>query len=248
MSLDAGIPADKLIAHRGFQLHYPENSPLAIEKAIEYGAIYVEVDVQFSADGIPILYHDDHLQRISGLKGKLNQFTFQQLQIITAGEPGRFGQTFSETRISPLTALTEILQLHPAVQALVELKEEAVRDYGADFCIARIRQALAPVTEQCILISFDIQALKTAKLEGYQRLAPVIRDWGLRQKIISELNAEMVICNYKRIPARESIAMPDCRVALYEIDNIPLAASLLARGADLIETFAFAEMCGTRHE
>ena len=237
-----GIPAGKLIAHRGYQRHYPENSPLAIEKAIECGALFFEIDVQFSADGIPLLYHDDHLKRISGKKGKLNQFHFDALATLTAGEPGRFRQQFSDVRITALSALVRILQQHPAVQVLVELKEEAVREYTAAFCLERSRETLAPVMDRCILISFDIDALRVAHSTGYTRLGPVLRDWTMRHSVAKELDAEMVICNYQRIPARDSLFMPHCAVAVYEIDAIPLAQSLLDRGASFIETFAIGEL------
>ena len=237
-----GIPAAKLIAHRGYQRHYPENSPLAIEKAIACGALFFEIDVQFSADGIPLLYHDDHLKRISGVTGKLNQYNFDELEKITAGEPGRFKQQFSEVKISPLSALVAILQRFPATQVLVELKEEAVRDYSAAICLASIREVLSPVINQCILISFDIDALRVAKNMGYTRLGPVLRDWALRHSIAEELQAELIICNHKIIPKKDSLLIKNCAVAVYEVDSISLAHSLLERGAQFIETFAIGEM------
>jgi glycerophosphoryl diester phosphodiesterase len=244
MQNDRGIPARHLIAHRGYQRHYPENSPLAIEKAIACGALFVEIDVQFSADGIPLLYHDEDLKRISGAKGKLNQYRFDALAGMAAGEPGRFGKQFSTVKIAPLATLADILQEHPTVQALVELKEEAVRDNTATTCLTRIRETLAPVMDRCILISFDIDALRTAKVMGFKRLGPVLRDWALRHKIAQELDAELIICNYKRIPAKDSLLMENCAVAVYEVDSIALAQSLLARGACFIETFAIGEMLG----
>lgn len=245
MQNDRGIPAENLIAHRGYQRHYPENSPLAIEKAIACGALFVEIDVQFSADLIPLLYHDDHLRRISGAKGTLSQYHFDALAAMTAGEPDRLGKQFSAVKIAPLAALVDILQRHPSVQVLVELKEEAVRDNTAVTCLARIQEILAPVMERCILISFDIEALRTAKGMGFKRLGPVLRDWTLRHKIAQELEAELIICNYKRIPAKDSLLMEKCAVAVYEVDSIALAQSLLSRGARFIETFAIGEMLGT---
>lgn len=236
------IPASQLIAHRGYQRHYPENSPLGIEKAIACGALFVEIDVQFSADGVPLLYHDADLQRISGVRGKLTQYHYRALQELTAGEPGRFGQQFDHVRIASLSALVDILHQHPTVQVLVELKEEAVRDYSASVCLGRIREVLAPVFNRCILISFDIKALREAQRMGFRRLAPVLRDWSLRQKIADELEAELVIINHQRIPAGDSLVMSNCGVAVYEIDDITLAHSLLARGARFIETFAIGEM------
>jgi glycerophosphoryl diester phosphodiesterase len=242
-----GISAKKLIAHRGYQRHYPENSPLAIEKAIACGALFFEIDVQFSADGVPLLYHDDHLKRISGINGKLNKYGFCELKKFTAGEPSRFKQQFSSIKISPLSALVDILQRFPAVQVLVELKEEAVRDYGAAICLASIRAALQPVINQCIFISFDIDALRIAKSMGFTRLGPVLRDWALRHNIAEELQAELVMCNHERIPKKDSLLIKDCAVAVYEVDSIPLAYSLLERGAQFIETFAIGEMLGAHN-
>ena len=56
-----------LVAHRGYQAKYPENTALSLNKAIAAGALFIELDVQFSADQLPIIYHDTDLQRVSGL-------------------------------------------------------------------------------------------------------------------------------------------------------------------------------------
>ena len=60
------INANELVAHRGFRGKYPENTILSITKAIEAGALFVELDVQFSEDKLPIIYHDSELSRVSG--------------------------------------------------------------------------------------------------------------------------------------------------------------------------------------
>ena len=46
--------ADVLIAHRGWQRRYPENTLAAIEGAITAGALHIEIDVQLSRDGVPM--------------------------------------------------------------------------------------------------------------------------------------------------------------------------------------------------
>lgn len=239
------LTADKLIAHRGFQKHFPENSPLAIQKAIEYGAKYIEVDVQFSSDEIPLLYHDDHLERISGRVGKLRQYAFEKLGSFSANEPERLNKQFGEVKITQLQQLVDIMQQHPHIEVFVELKEEATRDYGATFCLQRIHAVLEKVLARCILISFDIDALRLAKNYGFTRLGAVLRDWSTRHTIAKELSAECIICNHLRIPKTGSLHMESCRVAIYEVDDIAHANTLLARGADLIETFSIGEMLGT---
>lgn len=232
----------QLIAHRGYQRHYPENSPLAIRQAIACGARRVEIDVQLSADAVPILYHDADLQRISGVRGKLTQYHWRALQALTAGEPGRFGDRFAGVRIAPLSALAELLQQHPQVEVLVELKEDAVRDHGAGVCLAAIRSALAPVIARCILISFDHDALREAQRVGFRRLAPILRDWSIRHALANELDAELLVINHQRVPPGDRFDDAPCGVALYEIDDTLLAHRLLARGARFIETFAIGEL------
>jgi len=53
---------EHLVAHRGWQRRYPENTLPAIKGALDAGARYIEVDVQLSADGVPVLFHDRTLQ------------------------------------------------------------------------------------------------------------------------------------------------------------------------------------------
>jgi hypothetical protein len=49
---------DRLVAHRGFSWHYPENTVAACEAALALGIKRVEVDVQLDRDGRPVLAHD----------------------------------------------------------------------------------------------------------------------------------------------------------------------------------------------
>ena len=167
------------------------------------------------------------------------------MQILTAGEPLRFGNRFSDVHIAGLSELTRILREHPDVQALVELKEEAVRDHGAAFCLNSIRETLGAAMPRCVLISFDLAALNVARSYGFRRLGAVLRDWSSRRQVADELEAEMVICNYKRIPANDSLTMEQCAVVLYEVDTLSLAHKLLQRGASYIETFNSGQMLGS---
>ena len=61
----------KLVAHRGYQRKFPENTLLGFTEAITAGACHVETDVQLSADAIPVLYHDDSMRRISEVEGAI---------------------------------------------------------------------------------------------------------------------------------------------------------------------------------
>ena len=69
-------------AHRGLHSRdkaVPENSLTAFRLAAEagYGA---ELDVQLSKDGQVVVFHDDTLDRVCGVHGRVDEFTFEELQ------------------------------------------------------------------------------------------------------------------------------------------------------------------------
>ncbi|MDD3336031.1 MAG: glycerophosphodiester phosphodiesterase [Eubacteriales bacterium] len=73
-----------IFAHRGFSGQYPENTMLAFQKAIELGAHGIETDVQLSKDGIPVLIHDETLNRTTNGSGYVRDFTLKELQQLDA--------------------------------------------------------------------------------------------------------------------------------------------------------------------
>src|SRR3990167_7458000 len=147
-----GMLQDRLVAHRGYQRNYPENTLLAYREAIAAGARAIETDVQLSADRQPVLYHDATLSRVSGRRGRVDQLTLAQLLALPAHEPKRFAATFVANRITPLSALVELLAAHPGVTAYIEIKHEALAFVGIEQCYRIIADCLAPVASQCVLI------------------------------------------------------------------------------------------------
>jgi hypothetical protein len=69
-----------IVVHRGIWRQAPENSLLAIERAISAGYDVVEIDVRRSADGQFFLLHDDTLERMTGLDQAPEMLTSQQLR------------------------------------------------------------------------------------------------------------------------------------------------------------------------
>lgn len=70
------------IAHRGFHDNRgecPENSLPAFERAIQMG-YGIELDVQLTKDGVPVVFHDWDLKRAAGVDRKIRDCTFEELQ------------------------------------------------------------------------------------------------------------------------------------------------------------------------
>ncbi len=66
------------INHRGWY-EAPENTLSAYRESSKHGFKYVECDVQFTLDGIPVLLHDDTIDRTSNGSGTLSQMTYAEL-------------------------------------------------------------------------------------------------------------------------------------------------------------------------
>lgn len=69
------------IAHRGYSGKFDENTMLAFRKAIEYKADGIETDVQLSKDGIPVLIHDETLERTTNGNGFVKDYTLSELKM-----------------------------------------------------------------------------------------------------------------------------------------------------------------------
>jgi glycerophosphoryl diester phosphodiesterase len=69
-----------VIAHRGASEDERENTLPAFERAIALGADFVELDVQVSADGVLVVFHDVDLDRLTPLKGPLRRRPLAELR------------------------------------------------------------------------------------------------------------------------------------------------------------------------
>lgn len=239
----------ELIAHRGYAAHFPENTLPALEAAVAAGARLVEIDVQLSADGVPVLFHDQGLRRVCGVSGSLHRRRYSELQALSAHEPARLGKRFVGTPLVSLARFRRFLEENPGVTAFVEAKPAAVRHFGVDRMLDAIAGALQPVAPRSVLISSSVPLLRAARdrtaggLEplGWHALGGVIERWRQRWAL-SELRPEYLFCAVRGLPRNGEIRFPPARIAVYEITSASLAVALRRRGVDLIETFAIAEL------
>jgi glycerophosphoryl diester phosphodiesterase len=77
-------------AHRAAHDVHPENSMAAIERAIALGVDIIEIDVRLTKDGVPVLMHDDTVDRMTNGKGKVKELGFAQVeQLRLKGSDGK---------------------------------------------------------------------------------------------------------------------------------------------------------------
>lgn len=233
----------ELVAHRGYTRHYPENTLLAIDGAIAAGARYIEVDVQLSRDGVPVLFHDATLERLCGIDGGIHDYTAGDLAQYRVRDAQRFGARFDDAHIATLAQLTETLSQHEHVTAFIELKRIALRHAGISAMLASVHAALAPVLNRCVLISYSLEALRDARGAGWPALGAVIDSWDERTlPVIADIAPQYLFCDVDGLPPTGDLRADPAKVVVFEVADAAIALALAARGVDLIETFAVGEM------
>ncbi len=145
----------KIFAHRGASAVTPENTLPAFEKALEMGADGIELDVQATADGALVVFHDYNLGRTTTGNGQLRKFTLQQLAAIDAGV--RFDDAYKGTPIPTLEQVFDLVGDSCIVN--VEIKNEDWNGGREAEPLARIIQ-LRQLHDQVIVSSFNPVALR----------------------------------------------------------------------------------------
>jgi glycerophosphoryl diester phosphodiesterase len=143
-------PAPWVVAHRGETFGAPENTLAAFELAAARGADAVELDVQVSRDGVPVVIHDRHLDRTTDGFGPVRSRTWAELRSLDAGswyDPRYRGE--------PIPALEDALAwaCRSGLPLLAEVKTHPFLDEDAAEPLTRVLGDLsdAPV----VLFSSD---------------------------------------------------------------------------------------------
>jgi glycerophosphoryl diester phosphodiesterase len=151
-----------VFAHRGGALLAPENTMAAIDNGLALGADGLEIDVQLSADGIPVVIHDRTLDRTTDRTGPVLGLTASELARVDAGfHFTRDGGYPFRGQGCGVPTLDEVLARHSTTRIIIEMKggePELARAVGA-----AIRRAAA-VDRTCVGSFYQpsIDALRAA--------------------------------------------------------------------------------------
>ena len=108
MRLSSKFILPKLIGHRGVKNLKPENTLESITKAFELGLECVEIDVKVSKDNIPLLLHDDTLDRTTNGSGLVCNFTFDHINHLDAGY--FFYKSKTDIKIPSLRSVLDLIK------------------------------------------------------------------------------------------------------------------------------------------
>ena len=230
----------QLVAHRGYPKRYPDNSLAGIRAALDAGARHLEIDVQLSTDGTPWLFHDESLQRVCGVGGRLVDLSDAGIEGLRASEAPRLGDAFLDEPVARLSAVADELRGRPEVFTFVEIKPVAVTAFGAGPVVEAVAAELAGLEGRCAIISFSTDCLRAAEATPFER-GLILTEWEQLAREGPELGCEYTFCDVDLLPSEGELEL-DSRLVVYEVVDPELAALLGARGARFVETFAYPEM------
>ncbi|MEX0719901.1 MAG: glycerophosphodiester phosphodiesterase [Balneolaceae bacterium] len=191
-----------VIAHRGASAYYPENTMSAFKAAYELGAEMIELDITLSKDGEIVVIHDEKLGRTTNRKGRVVDFTLEQLKELDAGS--WFDASFTSEKIP---TLEEVLIFAKDKIALnIEIKTEAVTKNTFSGIEERSLELVKKygMEEHVIFSSFDYRAISHLReLDVDIPLALLYDRRQAARKLPSVLldifNANAFNCNYRKL-------------------------------------------------
>jgi glycerophosphoryl diester phosphodiesterase len=239
---EASLP--QLIAHRGNAAEYPENTLQAFASAVELGVRNIEFDVQFTSDHVPVVFHDSDLQRVSGRPECIHDIRWAEMSGIPVGESSRFGQRHAFTCAPSLAQTVDAIAGWDDVTAFVEVKRASLRRFGHTAVLTRIAEVLRPVLQKCVLISFDLPAVKILRSMTAARIGWVLDHYDESAQDEAHAAApDFLFCNLERVPDAATRLWPGpWQWAIYEVRDLATAMHYQALGARYVESMTVRAM------
>ncbi|KAJ1480980.1 PLC-like phosphodiesterase [Baffinella frigidus] len=171
-SIPMQYPLPMVIGHRGAKDIAPENTIAAMRAAKAVGTTCVEVDVMLTKDGVPVIHHDNTVDRCTTGAGRLQDLNWAELRELDVGS--HFCPDFKDERIPSLKEMVEVcwalgLDLNIEIKhsnddaALVPTEEERLREVELATVTCLTLLSLDADPERVFLSSFSIPALEVAQ-------------------------------------------------------------------------------------
>ncbi|WP_421621074.1 glycerophosphodiester phosphodiesterase family protein [Alkalilimnicola ehrlichii] len=222
-----------IIAHRGDVERYTENTLPAFCSALERGADGIELDVQFTAEGTPVVFHDRDLRRITGQRGNLADLEDKALDTLGL----RPGPDQAGFHLPTLREACECLA-HARVPIFVEIKTDALPHHRVSTAVVDVLRQSEAIAGHRVLISFSEAALRIARSYARVPVGWVLEGWDIASRERAEaLQPDWLFCDITLLPPGTApLWTGPWDWAVYEINETGPAEALARRGVKAIET------------
>jgi glycerophosphoryl diester phosphodiesterase len=237
------------MGHRGAKALAPENTLSSMKAAAAAGARWVEFDVMLTADGEPVLFHDDTLQRTTGVKGAMAKTPFATVRGLDAslGFARRYG--LREGRRFVGRADCRVPSLEDTVACLLELgltpnvEIKPTAGLAAETAELALTRMLPLWPQDCLpplISSFERVSLAVAR-----RVAPhwprgllageFPRDW---RRAMTDLDCASLHLDWQRTRRADVAAVKAAgyAFAVYTVNGVRAGRRLLDKGVDCLIT------------
>ncbi|WP_448809532.1 glycerophosphodiester phosphodiesterase [Agromyces bauzanensis] len=166
-----------IVGHRGDRAEAPENTMPGLELAMD-DLDFVETDVQLSRDGVPVLFHDASLERVTGDRHRVGDLDLARLRALDVG--AWYDTSYAGERMPTLDEFLTALAARETARALVELK--------ADWRVDQVRRVIDLIERHGLRGRVVLQSFSLETLFALQQVSPTTP----RILLIRELPAEPV--------------------------------------------------------
>ena len=190
-----------IIGHRGASAVAPENTITAFRSAIHAGADGIEFDVRLSADGIPVVIHDDTLSRTHGLRRRVADLTGHELDEL--GVP----------------SLRDLFELMSGNEMLLCLEIKGSSAELAERCCELVREF--SFEERTIVECFDLNVLKLVDLKTAALFEPrIYPDKYIVDRALA-VGASVLALHHRlaKAPLVEKAKLAGLRVVVWTVDD-----------------------------
>jgi glycerophosphoryl diester phosphodiesterase len=201
----------EIASHRGGAFLWPENSLLAVCRALEWPVEQVEFDVHASADGEPVVIHDATLDRTTDGAGPVVALPWEALRRLRVRGTG--GEAVPH--------LEEVVGLIAASPQVVRMEIKAGAD-GRPYpgLLSRCGAVLdaAGMRGRCVVMSFEAATVAEATLAGgFRERVLLVESRPVRGMRVQELVAACRSCGATELGVHEAMADMPLRDALREV-------------------------------
>jgi glycerophosphoryl diester phosphodiesterase len=198
-----------VIAHQGGEGLRPSNTMEAFEYASGIGADVLEMDVHSTRDGVLVVIHDDTVDRTTDGSGRVQDFTFDELQALDAGYywTADNGVTYPyRGQGITIPSLEEVLRNYPEFRMNIEIKQET----------PSIRQPLCDLLRQnrlekrVLVASFNQRAMN-----DFRKVCPEVATSAVQNEVILFFAFKTLLLAPTYSPTAYAVQVPEYRFNIH---------------------------------
>lgn len=226
-----------LVAHRGNAGEFPQNTLPSVQSALDLGARFIAVDVQASANGVPMVVRDYDLGRCAGIPGAVGALTAAELAQIDVSEPQRFGVRFRGTCIPRLVDALSLITQRRETTVFACLGRASIARVGQEQMISLVAEAVRPFRSRCILVSSDLAVVYRARQSSGLQIGWHVQANDARLHLQYEaLRPDFLLTDRAAVPPKGALWRGPWRWVVNDVANVEDALQLAERGADFVAT------------